>query len=262
MLVTEELIRRLEDSEAMRLATIGRTASGDVMPWCGGQAICVGADNPYSQCTGAGLDGVVGEQDLRTLEEFFAAHNAAVEMKVCPIADEAFRQMVLDRADSLHEFETILIREPSLPAPDWPSEIEIREVGRGEEELYARTALSGFFGDEYSDNLLETTKASCRTMNSIGYLALIKDEVVGAASLGVAAGIACLQGGSVLPAFRGRGVHQALQLARVQAARRYEPAAITMSALPGSVSQLNAQKLGFEVAYTRPAFKWQPKPLN
>ena len=259
MLVTEDLIRRLEDSEAMRLAAIGRTASGDVIPWAGGQAICVGADNPYSLCTGAGLEGPVEEADFETLEQFFAAHDAEVEMKVCPIAGERFRQMVLDRAERLHEFETVLIREPDRPCPDWPGEIDVWEVGRGEEDLYARTVLGGFFGEEFSDSLLQTTKASCRTMNTIGYLAFIDDQVVGAASLGIAAGIACLQGGSVLPDYRRRGVHQALQLARIQAARKYEPAAITMSSLPGSTSQLNAQKLGFEVAYTRPAFKWSPQ---
>jgi ribosomal protein S18 acetylase RimI-like enzyme len=260
MLVTEDLIRRLEESEAMRLATIGRTASGDVMPWGGGQAVCVGADNPYSQCTGAGLEGPIGEEEFIALDQFFAAHGSEVEMKVCPIADTTFRQMVLDRAERLHEFESILIREPSLSTPDWPSEIEIREVGRGEEELYARTVLTGFFTNGYPDALMEAAKASCRTMNAIGYIAYIDDEVAGAASLGVACGIVSLQGGSVLPEFRRRGVHQALQLARVQAARKFEPSAITMSAEPGSVSHMNAQKLGFEVAYTRPAFKWHPKP--
>lgn len=260
MLVTEELIRRMEDSEAMRLASIGRAALGDVMTWGGGQAICVGADNPYSQCTGAGLEGPVTEEEFQALDAFFAAHQAEVEMKVCPLAGEEFRQRVFERAECLTEFESILIREPDRPAPDWPAEIEVREVKRGEEELYARTVLDGFFGEEYSDGLLETTKASCRTMNNIAYLALIDEEPVGGASLGVAAGIASLQGGSVREAYRRRGVHQALQLARIQAARKFEPMAVTMSALPGSISQLNAQKLGFEVAYTRPAFKWRPNP--
>ncbi len=256
MLITEELIRRLEESEAQRLAAIGRSSSGDVLAWCGGQAICVGSDSPWSQCVGAGLDGDVSEESFRELEEFFFSRGADVELKVSPLAHASLRRLAVRSAQRLDEFESILVREPDLPASDWPPHVEVRPVARGEEELYAMTVLRGFFGDDYPESLLHATRSSCRSMNSIGYLALFDGEPVGGATLGVASGIVSLQGASVLPDYRNKGVHKALQLARIQAARRYEPMAVTMSALPGSISQLNAQKLGFTVAYTRPAFKW------
>lgn len=76
-------------------------------------------------------------------------------------------------------------------------------------------------------------------------------ELAGAASMRLGEGIAQLCGAGTLPAHRGRGVQTALLAHRlaVAAAAGCELAVITTQ--PGSKSQENAHRRGFELLYAR-----------
>ncbi len=56
---------------------------------------------------------------------------------------------------------------------------------------------------------------------------------------------------AVLPAYRRRGVQQALIAARLRAAAEAGATVVTISALPGVATERNARRMGFQVAYTK-----------
>ena len=62
-------------------------------------------------------------------------------------------------------------------------------------------------------------------------------------------------GATTLPEARNRGAQNALLAARLRFAQESGCTLAMMCALPGSQSQKNAQKNGFNIAYTR--IKWQ-----
>jgi hypothetical protein len=74
---------------------------------------------------------------------------------------------------------------------------------------------------------------------------------VGAASLAIHAGIACLFGASTRVPHRRRGVHTALLATRLAAAAVTGCELAVIHTEPGSESQRNVERLGFRLAYTK-----------
>ena len=68
-------------------------------------------------------------------------------------------------------------------------------------------------------------------------------------------GVCILAGATTVPEARKRGAQNALLAARLRYAQEQGCSLAMVCALPGSQSQKNAQKNGFNVAYTR--IKWQ-----
>ena len=67
--------------------------------------------------------------------------------------------------------------------------------------------------------------------------------------------VALLAGASTIPSGRGLGAQGLLLSARLHAAQAQGCALAVMAAAPGSTSQRNAERGGFQVAYTRT--KWR-----
>ena len=85
----------------------------------------------------------------------------------------------------------------------------------------------------------------------VPYLARRHDEVAGAAGMRIAEGLAQLCGAGTLPAHRRRGVQTALLHHRLADAARAGCDIAVVTTQPGSVSQQNVQRQGFEMLYTR-----------
>jgi len=84
------------------------------------------------------------------------------------------------------------------------------------------------------------------------------DRPVAGCSLNFSSGVAFMAGAAVAVECRGRGWHKAMQAFRLNLAAELGCDLICQGALPGSVSQQNAQKSGFEIAFTRPTFMVRP----
>ena len=86
-------------------------------------------------------------------------------------------------------------------------------------------------------------------------MAEIDGDVVGAAGFGIYDDVCILAGATTVPEARNRGVQNGLLSARLNFAASRGCKLAMICALPGSQSQKNAQKNGFQIAYTR--IKWQ-----
>ena len=86
---------------------------------------------------------------------------------------------------------------------------------------------------------------------SAAYLASIDGHPAGGGGLSIRNGVASFFGDATLPAFRHRGVHAAIIGARIAHAMTSACKLITAGTVPGSSSQRNYQRLGFQIAYTK-----------
>jgi GNAT superfamily N-acetyltransferase len=93
------------------------------------------------------------------------------------------------------------------------------------------------------------------TKNTECYLARIDGRVAGGATLALRGTVAGLFGASTLPDFRKRGVQTALLHKRMQRAAEARCTLAMSLAQPGSDSQRNITRLGFNTLYTRVKFE-------
>ncbi len=92
------------------------------------------------------------------------------------------------------------------------------------------------------------------------FLATVDGVPGGAAVLSVHDDVAYLAAGSVLPPFRGRGLHAALIAARIEKARARQCRVVCGNAEWGSQSQRNQQRAGLVIAHVRSVWTNRPSP--
>ncbi len=87
------------------------------------------------------------------------------------------------------------------------------------------------------------------------YVAEVDGRAVAAASLHTHHGLGWMRAGSVLPAYRGRGLQRALIAQRADAAARLGCDLVGASAVEGGVSARNLETLGFRRTGTRRSYR-------
>jgi len=90
------------------------------------------------------------------------------------------------------------------------------------------------------------------------YAAFRDGILAGGATMRIAEGVAQLTGAATAPAHRRRGVHTALLSARLADAAAAGCDVAVIITQPGSKSQQNAQRQGFDLLYTRAVLVRQP----
>jgi GNAT superfamily N-acetyltransferase len=80
-------------------------------------------------------------------------------------------------------------------------------------------------------------------------------QLAGGGALAVYDGLATLFADSTIPQYRRAGVHRELIAARLNEAIARGCTLATASTLPGSTSQRNYERMGFQVAYTKVTMK-------
>jgi N-acetylglutamate synthase-like GNAT family acetyltransferase len=85
----------------------------------------------------------------------------------------------------------------------------------------------------------------------VRYVAVCDGVVAGGASVRTAEGVAQLAGAATAPAYRRRGIHTALLSARLADAAGGGCDIAVVTTQPGSKSQENMQRRGFDLLYTR-----------
>jgi hypothetical protein len=93
----------------------------------------------------------------------------------------------------------------------------------------------------------------------MGFEVWMDGKPVAGCGLGIGADVSWLQGAATEPEYRNRGLHKAMQNFRMKVAKEHGCKVIVQGALPGSPSQVNAQKCGMQVAFTRPTFYLAPR---
>ena len=264
-----DLARRIEAAECGLVeeyaAAVARRKSGGVVFVCGlagGVAACSGPDSPLTKVVGLGFGGMPGEDELARVEAEFAARGAAVQVELCALAESGIAERLTRRGYALVGLENVLGRELDGRAA-WrePREIAIERSGPAELDSWIEIVVEAFAEPDAQgvashesfghDEMRQSVRDMAATSGFVRYLARRAGEPAGAASLRTSAGIAQLCGAGTLPAHRRRGVQAALLERRLADAARAAGELAVVTTLPGSKSQANVQRHGFELLYAR-----------
>jgi GNAT superfamily N-acetyltransferase len=260
------LAGRIEAAETELIAACARaararTGDGFVDRIGGGVASFTGADSPFTKVTGVGFAGVPGEAEWAAVEAAFAERDAVTQVELAHLADPEIAPLLSDRGYRLEGYENVLGRDlRNLPAPEVPAGIEVRRSGAEEFEAWLAVVVEASvhpdteglpWHDEFPRAILENAQRDSAAAGLVRYVALRDGLIAGGAELNVVGGVAQFAGAATAPEHRRRGVQTALLSARLvdAAAAGAEVAVITTQ--PGSKSQQNAQRRGFDLLYTR-----------
>ncbi len=263
-----DLAARIERAEAQLMAEATEAArrrradgGGFVIPVAGGVATFSEEGSPYNKIAGLGFDGLPDAAALEKIEAAFAGRGAAAQAEIASLADPALVEMLAERGYCLAGFENVLGRD--LTAGSEPVEVPGIEVRRsGPDELEAWVELvtdagvhpdtQGIPMEEFPRDVLERAERDSAEISGMRrYAALRHDQLAGGASLRIAGGIAQMAGAATAPAHRRNGIQTALTAVRLSdaAAEGCDVAVVTTQ--PGSKSQQNVQRRGFDLLYTR-----------
>jgi GNAT superfamily N-acetyltransferase len=264
LLLTLEFAREIELAEAQAAVAcaemVGSVQSEKVAAVekvAGGFAVYCGANNPMTQAVGLGLHGPVSLEEFDQLERFYFDRGEPVRVETCPLADASLFEFYRERGYHVTEFSNVMARpvENGLAAASREG-IEIRLAAPEELDLWVMTVSQGF-AENYpvTQELLAVMKMFARSKNTECYLARIHGRVVGGATLAVRGRIGGFFGASTLPDYRRRGVQTALLYTRLRRAAEAGCNLAVSLAQPGSRSQRNITRLGFQTLYTRVKFE-------
>ena len=237
-----------------------------VLPIDGGLALFAGPRSPMNKVIGFGFDGELDLQELPAIEERWAERGEPVRIELSILSDPAVVATLSERGYRLHGFENVLAcrvagaarRRPRLrrspsrrsatipsrngsPSPSTPSPTWMAAAAPRTRCCRARSS-SGCFAKRWGRN---------RWRGSTRYIARLDGEPAGEAALHIDDGLALLAGSGTVPHLRGRGVQKALVARRLDDARREGCDLAVVVTAPGTRSQENVMRRGFELLYTR-----------
>ena len=260
--------RRIEHAEATMIAEFGRLAARQpggaekvfIASCAGGIAVAAGPGAPYSKVAGLGFE-PIDESALAVVESAYAERATPVRVELSTLGDPETGTLLTRRGYTLQGFENVLAI--SLPAPareiagtavaqttktETPQWIEVLGSSFAAPDAYDGPIVEEHVDRGALDALLEQTSEIDGFMT---YLARRNGEVAGAGGMRIADGVAQLCGAGTLPAHRRRGVQTALLQQRLADAARAGCDIAVVTTQPGSVSQQNVQRQGFELLYAR-----------
>jgi GNAT superfamily N-acetyltransferase len=227
------------------------------MECAGAYAVFDGVDSPVTQTFGLGIFEEPKAADLDTIEKFFRDRGAPVFHEVSPHAGVATLDLLCARVYRPIEISNVMYRSIESPDSPLPAGISVRVIGSNEADLWSNISARGWAQEhpELQSFLLEVGKISAAREDTFCFLAEIDGQPGAAGVLCLHDGIALFGGAATVPEFRRRGLQTALLQERMRYAADQGCDIAMMVALPGSNSQRNAERRGFNVAYTRT--KWQ-----
>jgi GNAT superfamily N-acetyltransferase len=281
MFVPPDLAHRIDLAEA-RLVQAIVTRVGErrpdvrsfAAPVAGGWALFAGTGNPVNKVIGIGFDAVPEESAFAEVERAFRERGAEVRAEVSTLARAGTHEWLSRRGYVLQGFENVLGRPlgagagdaaPALAGrdrgPDVPG-IDVRLVADAEVDAWVAVVTAGFATPDRSgasgDQPLPPEGEFAATMDDAfraggmtRYMAQVGGQVAGGAAMRVDEGLALLAGAATVPACRRRGVQRALLRTRLADAARLGCDLAVVVTQPGTTSQANVQRQGFELLYSR-----------
>ncbi len=245
------LARRIEAAEAENARACADCRPGNaVMAAAGGFAVFTGAESPLTHAVGMGMHGPVRASELASIETFFRARGARPAFELSPLADPGLIEALGDRGYRITEFNNVLVK--NLAGAEIAFTPRVRRALAGETDLWAHALGHAFFDKpELTSDEMDIGRDLFAMPGGLCYLASIDGEIAAGAGLAIRDGIATLYADGVIARFRGRGLQPELILARLNEALAQGCDLATASTLPGTPSQRNYERLGFQIVYTR-----------
>jgi len=232
-------------------------------PLAEGWMIFGGPGSYLNKACGFGLERPLTDAELDGLVAFFAQRGVEPKVELSPFVPQALLASLATRGFVLREFENVLAQPllrgdgPQAVLPrGWPAEVSVERVDPTDEAAlreFIAVSASGFLpeGAPVPEAFIEPGLKAGRAPTYDAYVARVGREVVGAGGCESSEGSTALFGTSVKPAYRRRGIQQALIAQRLERARERGSRLAFIISGPGIPTERNAARLGFHMAYTR-----------
>ena len=262
------LAARIERAESALMARAASAASrrsagagGFVMPLAGGVATFAGDGSPFNKVAGLGFEGMPDAAAVGEVERAFAERGAPVQVELSHLGDPAVALRLTELGYRLASFENVLgLALDAAPEVATPPGVQVRLSGDDELEAWLEVVADATVHadsqgvpshETFSPEVVKDADRDFAAAGVIRYSALHEGVLAGGASFRIADGIAQMTGAATAPAHRRRGIQTALLAARLADAAAAGCQVAVVTTQPGSKSQQNVQRRGFDLLYTR-----------
>src|SRR3954447_1151418 len=270
-----DLAARIERAELQLIEAAARAAhrrTGDrrgfVIPVGGGLASFAADNSPFNKVVGLGFGGVPSAAELDEIERAYAGCAAPVQVELPHLADPELGIVLTERGYQLESFENVLgtaIHDSYEPMT--ADGVQIRPSDDDEFDAWLEMMADAVavpdtqgvaWREEFPRDIYLAAERDAAAADIARYIALRGGVVAGGAGLRTAEGIAQFAGSATLAEHRRHGVQSALLSARLADAAAAGCDVGVITTQPGSKSQQNAQRRGFDLLYTRAILVKQP----
>jgi GNAT superfamily N-acetyltransferase len=268
------LAARIERAEAGLVAAAARGAhrrrgaAGFVTALAGGVATFADEGSPFNKVAGLGFAGVPGEAELAGVEHAFAACGAPVQVELAHLGDPGVGALLTGRGYRLESFENVLGRTLDRgPEPVTPAGVSVRPSGDDEFDRWLDVVADAVAHpdtqgvpshEEFPREVYLAAERDGAAAGVVRYAVRRDGVLAGCAGLRLAEGVAQFAGAATAPQHRRRSVQSALLAVRLADAAAAGCDVAVIITQPGSRSQQNAQRRGFDLLYTRAVLVRQP----
>lgn len=264
-----DLAQRVERAESSLIVEGGlgaarRDGSERVLthPIGSGFAVWAGADSPLDKVVGVGMAGSFDDDELSAVEQAYAARGAPVQFEVSTLADPTVVERLTRRGYVIAGFENVLGQRLSAGREVHIADgVEVHDIGPDEFELWLDIDVEASLTPDSQgiaahedfprENLARAVRDFSSATGFIRMIASVGGVPAGAGGLRVCDGVAQMAGAATLPQFRRRGVQGSLLSTRLAAAAAAGCDLAVVTVQPGSKSQENVQRHGFQLLYAR-----------
>jgi len=244
------LARRIEAAEAANARGCA-PSHREVLEVAGGCAVFAGADSPLTQAVGMGLAGPVREDEIVQLEDFFGGRGAPVTVDLCPLADPSLVEALAARGYRVTEFNNVLVKY--LAGTEIALTPRVRRAMAQEIDCWSHTVGRGFFEEaDLTTAEMDVGRAIFAMPGAFCYVAAnALGQQAGGGAMAIYDRAALLFADSTIAGFRRQGLQNELIAARLNEAIAQGCDIAAASTQPGSGSQRNYERRGFQVVYTK-----------
>lgn len=258
------LSRRLERAEGYACTQFAQArrrlfpgSGSEWMEYSGAYAVFDGIGSPATQTFGLGIFEELTAASLDVIERFFLDRGAEVDHEVSPLVGAVALSLLCSRQYRPVEISNVMYRAIKKPAFEDHGRITVHVTRPEEAQLWTDVSAKGWTHEhpKLLNFFLESTAIAAVREQSPCFLAQFDGEPGAAGSLCIHQGVALFAGAATIPQMRRRGLQAALLQARLRYAFEHGCDLAMMVAEAGSDSQRNAERKGFQIAYTRT--KWR-----
>lgn len=271
---TVELAARIEAADVELLDACAQAAERRGAPGvirqrlAGGIATWTESGSPLCKVAGLGFDGIPTQAELAEVEAAFEARDTPVQVELSSLADPGVAALLAERGYRYIGCENLLARslDPSSVAPP-AGAIEVRESPLEDLDLWLDVVVTGFASpdargvashESFPRDALERTMRDMVTAGGFRRTIAWRDGVaLGGGAIRISTGgVAQFCGAATLPQHRRQGAQAALLTARLADAASAGCTLAVVTTQPGSTSQQNVERHGFELVGVRVVLVW------
>jgi GNAT superfamily N-acetyltransferase len=251
--ITKDLAAQMEGCiKQTHIEVTKQYTKGKILDINGGAACFSGAHSYLSQVVGWGVASQPNQfkAEIEGIEQFYQDQgHGYVDIELCPYVGNDLTLFLSKRGYHVTELNNVsaLNLKTYEPVDFYSESFEIKEVASSQLDEWAIRVALGFGYPAAREQFYQYVQAK----GVRAFAAYDQGQVIAGAVIAMYGDFCDLGVTSTLPIYRGKGIQKKLLHARLNLAKELGLSWAIVTTEPGSVSDANVQKTGFQCAYTR-----------